>query len=153
MTSLWPLSKKLLNAILSDQIPDRFVSKLVWERLDYQNKCNNLDVFYASKNTPNYWSDKFTEAPEVIVKRSASVHLTRSIPKEHKQALKKYLNFKGYRIGELYPRRTRRATVVNWLISWQLISGEKLPEDGPLPQLSEVPKNPAKGHLDDPEIE
>ncbi len=153
MNSFWPLSRKLLNEILLDHISDRFVVKLVWERLYYQKKIDTEEIFYASKNTPIYWSEKFTEAPEVIVKRPASVHLTRSIPKEYKQALKDYLDFKGYLIGELYPRRTRRATVVNWLLSWQLIRGEKLPDDGPLPTLSRAPIDPSRGHIGDPEIE
>ena len=153
MNYFWPLSRKLLNEILADHITDRFVSKLIWERLDYKKKYDDQDVFYAGKCTPVYWSEKFTHAPEVIVKRSASVHLTRSIPKEYKQSLKKYLNFAGYKIGELYPRRTRRATAVNWLIAWQCMRGEGLPDDGPLPSLSEVPIDPARGHWDDPEIE
>ncbi len=153
MNSFWPLSRKLLNEILSDRISDRFVSQLVWERLGYQKKDDANDVFYAGINTPLYWSQKFKKAPEVIVKRAASIHLTRSIPKDYKQALKKYLNFRGYQIGELYPRRTRRATAVNWLISWQLTQGKQLPDDGPLPSLSEIPKDPLGGHLGDPEIE
>ncbi len=153
MDSFWPLSRKLLNEILCDHITDRFVSKLIWERLYYQNNHDNKDIFYATKDTPIYWSEKFIEAPEIIVKRSASVHLTRSIPKEYKQALKQYLNFKGYCINELFPRRTRRATAVNWLISWQLLREKELPDDGPLPSLSTVPSDPVKGHLGDPEIE
>ena len=44
-----------------------------------------------------------SEAPELIAERPASVRLTRSVPKEHKQLLKQQLNFAGYRIGELYP--------------------------------------------------
>ena len=43
----------------------------------------------------------------IISDRPASVHLTRSIPKDYKQGLKNFLNFKGYKINELYPRRTR----------------------------------------------
>ena len=149
----WPLSRKLLNEIIADRITDRFVSNLIWERLDYRKKYDNEDILYAGKCTPIYWSEKFMHAPEIIVKRSASVHLTRSIPKEYKQALKKYLNFGGYRIGELYPRRTRRATAVNWLISWQYMRGEELPDNGPLPSLCKVPIDPTRGHLGDPEIE
>ncbi|MEO1523745.1 MAG: DUF1823 family protein, partial [Cyanobacteria bacterium J06633_2] len=43
----------------------------------------------------------------------------RSIPKENKQLLKESLGFKGYSIDELVPRKTRRATIVNWLLSYQ----------------------------------
>ena len=81
MNSFWPLSRKLLNEIIEDRITDKFVSSLIWERLDYKKKYIDQDILYASKSTPIYWSEKFIEAPEVIAIRSASVHLTRSIPK------------------------------------------------------------------------
>jgi hypothetical protein len=45
--------------------------------------------------------------------------LTRSIPAAHKQLLKQELGFKGYQVGELVPRRTRRATAVSWLLAWR----------------------------------
>ena len=78
--------------------------------------------------------------------------MTRSIPKDHKQNLKKILNFKGYKINELYPRRTRRATAVNWLIYWSIDSSSSLDDFCKLPKLSLPSPNPAKGHYGDPEI-
>ena len=80
------------------------------------------------------------------------MHLTRSIPKDHKQNLKKFLNFKGYKINELYPRRTRRTTAVNWLIYWAIESSSSLDDFCKLPKLSSPSLNPAKGHYGDPEI-
>ena len=77
------------------------------------------------------------------------MRLTRSIPVEHKQLLKQQLGFAGYRIGELYPRRTRRATAVNWLLAHLALRGEPLPENGPLPPLLEPPADPVKGHPGD----
>jgi hypothetical protein len=77
------------------------------------------------------------------------VALTRSIPKQHKQLLKEQLGFGGYRIGELYPRRTRRATAVNWLLAHLAELGEPLPEGGPLPELREQPADPVAGHPGD----
>ncbi len=56
--------------------------------------------------------------------------LTRSIAKEHKQLLKEQLGFGGYTIGELYPRRTRRATAVNWLLAHLAERGEPCPRRG-----------------------
>jgi hypothetical protein len=50
--------------------------------------------------------------------------LTRSIPAAHKQLLKQELGFKGYQVGELVPRRTRRATAVSWLLAWRRQAGE-----------------------------
>ena len=92
------------------------------------------------------------KAPQIISERSSSVHLTRSIPRDHKQNLKKILNFKGYKINELYPRRTRRATAVNWLIYWAIDSNSSLNDFCKLPKLSAPSPDPAKGHYGDPEI-
>ena len=102
--------------------------------------------------TPAYWSEKFVKAPQIISERKASVHLTRSIPKEHKQGLKNFLQFKGYKINELYPRRTRRATAVNWLIYWSIESNSFSLKENKLPAVSSPSANPAIGHLGDPEI-
>jgi hypothetical protein len=77
------------------------------------------------------------------------VALTRSIAKEHKQLLKQQLGFAGYTIGELYPRRTRRATAVNWLLAHLAERGEPLPDTGPLPALLPQPADPVAGHPGD----
>ena len=150
MNTIWPISRTLLIEILADRISDRFVSELVWERLGYKRKNDDdSELWLASDGTPIYWSTKFPKSPEVIVERLASVHLTRSIPKEYKQSLKRYLNFQGYSINELFPRRTRRATVVNWLLAFLASKGEELLKTGPLPELQEPPDNPLFGHPGD----
>ena len=153
MTKSWPLSRELLLEILSDRTSDTFVCKLIWERLDYKLVVGESTIFLAGLNTPEYWSERFPEAPQVIAKRSASIHLTRSIPKKYKQALKTCLNFEGYKINELFPRRTRRATAVNWLLAWTLSRGEVLPSKGPLPTLCNAPEDPVLGHPGDPCVE
>jgi len=147
----WPISKELLFLILEDKVSDVFVCELVWERLFYKRKLPSND-WVPSALTPTYWSDKFVEAPQIISERSASVHLTRSIPKDHKQGLKIFLNFKGYKINELYPRRTRRATGVNWLIYWALENDCFSINNNLIPRPCLPPVNPAKGHFGDPEI-
>jgi len=147
----WPLSKNLLYSILDDQVSDLFVCKLIWERLFYI-KVTSIGDWICSKYTPSYWSVKYNKAPQIISERGASIHLTRSIPKDHKQDLKKTLNFKGYKINELYPRRTRRATAVNWLIYWEIESNSILKDSDELPILSSPPDNPKYGHNGDPEI-
>ena len=124
---------------------------MVWERLFY-TKETNLNNWVSSALTPTYWSEKFEKAPRIISERIASVHLTRSIPKKYKQGLKNVLNFKGYKINELYPRRTRRATAVNWLIYWAIENDCFLNDNDVLPSPSSPPANPAKGHFGDPEI-
>ncbi len=152
MSSLWPLSKSLFMEILADRISDNFVCRLIWERLGYK-PAQNCVAWLASEATPKYWKDKFPKSPPLISNRLASIHLTRSIPKEHKQSLKNCLDFPGYRINELFPRRTRRATAVNWLLSWLLFNNMELTEDGPLPKLLSVPKDPVNGHPGDIAIE
>ena len=147
----WPLSKKILFSILDDQVSDVFVCELIWERLFYIKETSTKDWKF-SKYTPSYWSEKYNKAPQIISERVASIHLTRSIPKEHKQGLKNILDFKGYKISELYPRRTRRATAVNWLIFWSIESKSMLKENNKLPVLSPPPLNPIHGHNGDPEI-
>ena len=142
----WPLSRSLLLQILEDRCSDRFVCERIWERLGYQPGESR---WCAGSDTPVDWAEAFPTAPELIAERPASVRLTRSIPKQHKQLLKQQLNFAGYRIGELYPRRTRRATAVNWLLAWLAQQGEPLPEQGPLgPELA-APVDPVQGHPGD----
>jgi len=147
----WPISKKLLFLVLEDKVSDIFVCELVWERLFYSKKLSK-NSWLRSAFTPTYWSEKFVDAPQIISERTASVHLTRSIPKKHKQGLKNFLNFKGYKINELYPRKTRRATAVNWLIYWAIENKCFSNDDNLLPRPCSTPVHPAKGHFGDPAI-
>ena len=149
----WSLSRALLMAILEDRLSDRFVASLVWERLGYLPPEDGAGSWLAGPATPAAWREAFPEAPQVIAVRSASVRLTRSIPKESKQLLKQQLQFGGYRIHELYPRRTRRATAVNWLLAWLVSAGELLPEEGALPPLLDAPEDPVRGHHGDPPVQ
>ncbi len=157
-----PLSRALLEAVLADQLSDRFVCELVWARLGYQplapfppgeiSPGQDPPPWSAGAATPPDWAEAFPAAPELIASRPASVRLTRSIAAESKQLLKQQLGFGGYRIGELYPRRTRRATAVNWLLADLARRGESLPESGPLPPLSPPPADPVQGHPGDPAV-
>ena len=147
----WTISKKILLLVLEDKVSDVFVCELIWERLFYI-KEPLINDWVPSSSTPTYWAGKFVKAPQIISERIASVHLTRSIPKEHKQGLKNVLNFKGYKINELYPRRTRRAIAVNWLIFWAIENNCFTNDTAVIPTLSSPPVNPAKGHFGDPEI-
>ena len=147
----WPICRKLLFLVLEDKVSDVFVCELVWERLFYTRELST-NCWFQSSFTPTYWSEKFIDAPQIISERKAAVHLTRSIPKNHKQGLKEILDFKGYKINELYPRRTRRATAVNWLIYWSIESNSWSIKEDILPEVSSPPVNPAKGHFGDPEI-
>ena len=142
----WPLSRALMMQILEDRCSDRFVCERIWERLGY---VPARPGWRAGDCTPANWANTFPEAPELIAERPPSVHLTRSIPKPHKQLLKQQLAFAGYRIGDLCPRRTRRATAVNWMLAWLAERKEPLPEQGPLAPELPVPEDPLQGHPGD----
>ena len=147
--SPWPLSRALLQLILEDRTTDRFVCERVWERLGYRPGVDASGAWLAGDGTPPSWATAYPQAPPLVAERPASVALTRSIPAPFKQLLKEQLGFSGYRIGELYPRRTRRATAVSWLLAWLAEAGLDLPTLGPLPEPLAPPVDPVLGHPDD----
>ena len=153
-SSPFPLSRPLLEAVLADRTSDHFVCELVWQRLGYlPGPIAGPELpWRAGPGTPPEWAEAFPEAPPLIAERRASVRLTRSIAPPHKQLLKQQLGFAGYRIGELFPRRTRRATAVTWLLAHLAERGEPLAESGPLPPLLDPPADPVQGHPGDPPV-
>ncbi len=116
MSDLPPLTTETLWAILEGKLSDETVNHLLWNCLGYR--------FDSDKNTwdltavPQEWTEQYPEPPDFIGSRPATVKLTRSIPKQDKQLLKEQLGFKGYKVGELNPQLTRRATAVSWLLSY-----------------------------------
>jgi hypothetical protein len=143
----FPLSRALLEAVLADRTSDRFVCELIWPRLGYEP--DGSGTWSAGPAAGEPWRESFPIEPQFIAERPPAVALTRSIAKEHKQLLKQQLGFAGYKIGELYPRRTRRATAVNWLLAHLAERGEPLADAGPLPPLLEQPADPVAGHPGD----
>jgi len=115
MSTLPSLNRETLWAILNDQIDDDTVNRLVWHFLGY--RYDEAKGGWDAGGAPLDWQEAYPEPPDFINSRPATVKLTRSIPKEHKQLLKEDLGFRGYAVEELVPRRTRRATVTNWLLS------------------------------------
>ncbi|MGB3199530.1 MAG: DUF1823 family protein [Nodosilinea sp.] len=110
-----PLTDDTLWAILNDELDDDVVNRLVWQGLGYRETPNGWDVLAVEAA----WAEPYPEPPNFIESRPATVQLTRSIPKEDKQLLKEELGFKGYTVDQLIPRLTRRATMVNWLLSYR----------------------------------
>ncbi|TVP68702.1 MAG: DUF1823 family protein [Leptolyngbya sp. LCM1.Bin17] len=115
MTSLPPLSIDTIWAILDDELNDDTVNRLVWHHLGY--RYDPATQGWDSSAVESAWVEKYPEPPDFIASRPATVQLTRSIPKPHKQLLKEELGFKGYTVDQLIPRLTRRATMANWLLS------------------------------------
>ncbi len=115
MAELPPLNHDTIWAILRDELTDDTVNRLVWQSLGYRYdpQTEQWDTAAVAAD----WRDTYPEPPNFIESRPATVKLTRAIPSEHKQLLKQSLGFAGYKVGELVPRLTRRATMANWLLS------------------------------------
>ncbi|NJR50247.1 MAG: DUF1823 family protein [Leptolyngbyaceae cyanobacterium CSU_1_3] len=118
MSALPVLSADTIWAILNDTLDDDTVNRLVWHCLGYRytGQWDTTDV------DPE-WRSSYPEPPDFIASRPATVKLTRSIPPEAKQLLKEKLGFAGYKVDELIPRKTRRATMANWLLSYMQVNG------------------------------
>jgi Domain of unknown function (DUF1823) len=119
MTELPPLNTDTLWAILKETLDDATVNHLVWHYLGYHQAAGQWN---ADAVAPD-WKEAYPEPPDFIESRPATVKLTRSIPAENKQLLKTQLGFEGYQISELVPRKTRRATMTNWLLSYMQLNG------------------------------
>jgi hypothetical protein len=120
MPELPPLTNATLWAILNDELEDATVNQLVWQTLGY---CyDEARQQWDSTAVSEDWRSTYPEPPDFIASRPATVKLTRSIPPENKQLLKEELGFPGYQVNELVPRKTRRATMVNWLLSYRKLN-------------------------------
>jgi Domain of unknown function (DUF1823) len=119
MSELPSLNADTLWGIIRETIDDATANRLVWHYLGYREVAGawNADGVAAE------WREKYPEPPDFIENRSPTVQLTRSIPAENKQLLKEQLGFEGYKLNELIPRKTRRATMTNWLLSYMQLQG------------------------------
>jgi hypothetical protein len=126
MATLPPLTDDTLWAILKDEIDDSTANQLVWQSLRYQ--YDEQTQQWDSNAVAPEWREAYPEPPDFIESRPATVRLTRSIPQEDKQLLKQELGFKGYQVNELVPRRTRRATMVNWLLHYRRVADRRTAE-------------------------
>ncbi len=130
MTELPPITPETIWAILNDEIDDATANGLVWQVLGYRRADGSsvlVDTLAETlsetggwnlEGVAEDWREAYPEPPNFIESRPATVKLTRSIPPSDKQLLKEQLQFQGYKIGELVPRKTRRATIANYLLSY-----------------------------------
>jgi hypothetical protein len=116
MSDLPLLNIKTIWAILNNTIDDTSVNHLVWHCLGY--RYDQTKGQWDSTKVEPEWRSEYPEPPDFIGNRPATVKLTRSIPKANKQLLKEKLGFAGYKVNELAPQKTRRATAANWLLSY-----------------------------------
>lgn len=115
MNNLPPLTPETVWDILNDTLDDATANRLVWHCLGYRQR---EDGTWDTSAVPEDWRSVYPEPPDFIDSRPATVKLTRSIAPENKQLLKEQLGFGGYKVGELVPRKTRRATIANWLLGY-----------------------------------
>jgi hypothetical protein len=113
--TLPPLNTTTIWAILNEELDDTAANALVWHCLGYRQEPNGT---WGNHQVSPEWREAYPAPPNFIDSRPATVKLTRSIPPEYKQLLKEELGFKGYSVHELVPRRTRRATLANWLLGY-----------------------------------
>lgn len=123
MSELPALNEATLWGIIRDEIDDATANRLVWHYLGYRQ--DETGAWRVDGVAPE-WQEKYPEPPDFIENRPPTVQLTRSIPKENKQLLKEQLGFEGYKLDELIPRKTRRATITNWLLSYMKDNGMAL---------------------------
>ncbi|HEY9748910.1 MAG TPA: DUF1823 family protein [Allocoleopsis sp.] len=116
MSDLPPLNTDTVWDILNDKVDDAIANRLVWHCLGY--RYDEASAQWDATDVAPEWREVYPEPPDFIESRPATVKLTRSIPAENKQLLKEQLGFAGYKVGELVPRLTRRATMANWLLSY-----------------------------------
>lgn len=118
--SLPPLTTDTIWAIINDTLDDTTANHLVWHCLGY--RFDETQQQWDASAVAADWQTAYPEPPDFIDSRPATVKLTRSIPAENKQLLKEKLGFKGYSVNELVPRKTRRATIANWLLSYMQLN-------------------------------
>jgi hypothetical protein len=118
---------KIVNLETSDEQTNALVWKCLGYRLDPATGQYNNDLVFPK------WKSKYPSPPDLIgirriydpavdkPVRDANMNLMRSIPRDYKAGVKNlaYVGFKGYKLSELTPNKTRRAQVVNWLIYYR----------------------------------
>ncbi|CAN8067929.1 unnamed protein product [Agarophyton chilense] len=117
--------------IVKGDTPDSWVNEIVhtflgWRKLADGSWNDDLVGPEWKKQYPNgppdFIGDPNDYSPEVdLPVKLAMQKLVRSIPAEYKQLLKEVLRplgFRGWKIADLTPNRTRRATAMNWVLYW-----------------------------------
>jgi Domain of unknown function (DUF1823) len=126
------ISDENLVKIVNLQCTDAECNNLAWKCLGYKYDSDAKNFVLSSDVFPK-WAAKYPEAPDLIgVKRiylpdvdkpvrDASMNLMRSIPRDFKGGVRELekVGFRGYKLKELTPNKTRRAQLVNWLMYYR----------------------------------
>jgi hypothetical protein len=108
-----------VNEVLRTLLGWRETEPGVWDDALVPEEWRGTDGGYPD-GPPDFIGSKddYSPATDRPVKKAVQ-KLTRSIPAEHKQILRTVLGplgFDGWKIDQLTPNRTRRATAANWII-------------------------------------
>jgi Domain of unknown function (DUF1823) len=121
-----------LVKIVNLECTDLECDQLAWKCLGYKFE-ESSNKFVLSPEVFPKWAAKYPEAPDLIgiarnyspeidkPVRDASMNLMRSIPRDYKGGVRALENegFRGYKLKELTPNKTRRAQMVNWIIYYR----------------------------------
>lgn len=118
--------------IVSLEATDQECNYLCWKCLGYRYN-EKEEKFESSSEIFPKWLLKYPTPPDVIgltrkydpetdrSVRNASMDLMRSIPRDFKGGVRSLqsVGFKGFKLSELTPNKTRRAQLCNWLIYYR----------------------------------
>lgn len=126
------LSNSNLVKIVNLECSDLECDYLAWKCLGYKYD-ESTEQFMLSDDVFPKWAAKYPAAPDLIglkrdyspdvdkPVRDASMNLMRSIPRDYKGGVRalEAEGFRGYKLKELTPNKTRRAQMVNWIIYYR----------------------------------
>lgn len=126
------LSNLNLIKIVNLECTDQDCNYIAWKCLGYVFD-ENTSKFILSPAVFPKWAAKYPEPPDLIgitrnhsaevdkPVRDASMNLMRSIPRDYKGGVRALESegFKGFKLKELTPNKTRRAQLVNWMIYYR----------------------------------
>lgn len=116
---------KIVNLETSDDQTNTLAWKCLGYRYDPATSQYNNDLVFPK------WKAKYPTPPDLVgvrriydpsvdkPVRDANMNLMRSIPRNYKAGVRNLAGFKGYKLSELTPNKTRRAQIVNWLIYYR----------------------------------
>jgi hypothetical protein len=129
--TLEEVSDENLIRIVNLETSDQQCNALLWKCLGYTMQEEG-GVYSAEKVFPK-WRERFESPPDLIgvqrvfdpavdkPVRDASMSMMKSIPRDFKGGVRALepLGFRGFKLKELTPNKTRRAQAVNWLIFYR----------------------------------
>lgn len=155
------LSNSNLVKIVNLECTDLECDQLAWKCLGYKFE-ESSNKFVLSPDVFPKWAAKYPEAPDLIgiarnyspeidkPVRDASMNLMRSIPRDYKGGVRALESegFRGYKLKELTPNKTRRAQMVNWIIyyreklygkTFEQLKAERMLEESKSAEIANLP--------------